>query len=121
MRRMLIVEDERDLSDCLKEFFTMKGFSVESVFSGEEAVERLKQQAIDVVLLDVMLPGVSGLEVLRRIKAIRPEARVVIMTGIDQQDIREEAQHCGACGYITKPFDFSDATWFPVFSDTPTS
>jgi DNA-binding response OmpR family regulator len=120
MRRMLIVEDEQDLCECLQEFFTMRGFSVVSAFSGEEALDQLKENPPDVILLDIILPGLSGIEVLRRVKQLHPRARVIMVTALDQEELRQQAHLYGAAAYITKPFDFSDATWFPVFS-SPTS
>ena len=116
MRRMLIVEDERDICDCLEEFFRTRGFSVTSVFSGEEAVERLDSSPADVILLDLLLPGISGLEVLRYAKQRYPGARVIIVTGHDRLEFRAEARLYGACAYITKPFDFSDTTWASVLA-----
>ena len=116
MRHMLIVEDEPDISECLQRFFGQRGFSVDASFSGEEAMERLQTRVADVILLDLMLPGVSGIEVLKRVKELHPELKVVIVTAVDQQDIRDMARHFGAAAYITKPFDFSDATWSPVFA-----
>ena len=116
MQRMLIVEDERDVAELLTDYFGSKGFSVASTFSGEEAIERLDQSPVDVILLDILLPGVSGLEVLRHAKVRHPDARVVMVTSLDQMDIRQEAQSCGAAAYITKPFDFSAATWSVVLS-----
>lgn len=116
MRRMLIVEDERDLCDCLEQFFSRRGFSVVTVFSGEEALRWLEASPADVILLDILLPGISGLEVLRRVKQQYPEARIVIVTGLDQLELKAEARLFGASAYITKPFDFSDATWAPVLA-----
>ena len=111
MREMLIVEDERDISDCLQQFFTAKGFAVASAFSAEEALERLKASAPDVILLDILLPGLSGLELLKRAKALHPMARVIMVTALDREELRLEAHQYGAAGYVTKPFDFSDTTW----------
>ena len=115
MPRMLIVEDERDICDCLEQFFGAKGFAVASVFSGEEALERLAHSGADVILLDILLPGLSGIEVLKRIKELHPQARVIMVTGIDQPDVQSTAKRYGAVAYIMKPFDFSDTTWAPVF------
>lgn len=115
MRQMLIVEDERDLCDCLEQFFTAKGFSVFSVFSAEEALSQLQASAPDVILLDILLPGLSGIEVLKRAKALHPQTRVIMVTALDREDLRREAHQYGAAGYITKPFDFSLATWAAVF------
>ncbi len=114
MPRMLIVDDERDICDCLEQFFASKGFSVVSAFSGEEALELLAQGQTDVVLLDILLPGLSGIEVLRRAKELDPRVRVVIVTGLDQTDLRVQAHQYGAAAYVTKPFDFSETTWAAV-------
>ena len=116
MRRMLIVEDEQDIAECLQDYFSTRGFTVTSAFSGEEAVEKLKTAPADVILLDLLLPGISGLEVLRHAKKRYPGARVLIVTGQDRTEFRAEARLYGACAYITKPFDFSETTWLPAFA-----
>lgn len=119
MRRMLIVDDEPDICECLKDFFSGRGFEVQMVFSGEEALEKLHQEELDVVVLDIMLPGISGLEVLRRAKEMRPDARVIIMTGLPSRDLRESTRWQGARGFVAKPFDFTEETWAPVFVEPP--
>ena len=116
MRRMLIIEDEPDIQECLRDFFSSRGFSVTTAFSGEEALERLEEGSAEVILLDILLPGISGLEVLKRIKEIRPRTKVIMVTGLSHPTLRVEAQACGASGYVTKPFDFSDQTWAPVLA-----
>ena len=116
MRRMLIVDDERDICECLQQFFAAKGFSVTWAFSGEEALNRLTEDHADVILLDINLPGLSGIEVLRRARALHPSVRVIMVTGLDRDDLRTEALEHGAVAYITKPFDFSDHTWSAVFA-----
>ena len=116
MRRMLIVEDERDISDCLQQFFSARGFSVLSAFSGEEALEQLEEHDADVILLDILLPGLSGIEVLRRVKELHPRVRIIMVTALDQEDLRNQAHRYGAAAYVTKPFDFSPATWSAVFA-----
>jgi CheY-like chemotaxis protein len=120
IRRMLIVEDERDIADCLQEFFKMRGFSVASAFSGEQALELLQRDSADVILLDILLPGLSGIEVLKRVKALHPRAQVIMVTALDRDDLRIEAHRYGASGYVTKPFDFSPNTWSVVLTG-PTS
>ena len=115
MRRMLIVEDERDLCELLQEFFTSRGFTVLSAFSGEEALSLLQQHTTDVILLDILLPGVSGIEVLKRAKDLVPHARIIMVTSLNEEEVRSTAFRHGACGYITKPFDFSDETWAVAF------
>lgn len=119
-RRMLIVEDERDLCECLQEFFESRGFSVRAVYSGEEALECVAHESPDVILLDILLPGLSGLEVLKRVKQSSSKTRIVMVTGLDDIEFRAEARLYGAAAYITKPYDFRDATWSSVLqSPTP--
>lgn len=113
--RMLIVEDELDVSGCLEDFFKGRGFLVDQAFSGEAALEQVERMGPpDAILLDILLPGVSGLEVLKRIKARHPTTCIVIVTGLDRLDLRTEAKLYGAAAYVTKPFDFSDDTWSSV-------
>ena len=118
-RQMLIVEDERDIANCLAEFFTLHGYSVISTFSGEEALAYVEKGEADVILLDVLLPGLSGLEVLKRIKRMRPNTRVIMVTALDAEDVRREARRYGACGFVTKPFDFSHHTWSSLLPAPP--
>ena len=116
-RRMLIVEDEGDVCECLGEFFKGHGFAVESVFSGEEALAKLSSEdPPDILLLDILLPGVSGIEVLMRAKTLYPSTQVVIVSAVDDTTVRLQAYHYGASAYITKPFDFSPKTWSAVLS-----
>jgi len=116
MRRILIVDDEQDICECLRDFFSSRGFSVTMAYSGEEALERLSEGDVDVIVLDIVLPGISGLEVLRRAKQLRPSTKIVMLTGLSHCELRDYAHDCGARGYVTKPFDFSEQTWASVFS-----
>lgn len=118
-RRMLIVDDERDICDCLGEYFSSQGFSVISAFSGEEALQQLSELKADVLLLDINLPGLCGIEVLRRAKELCPDMRVVMVTGLDYKELREQAKRYGAAAYVTKPFNFSDLTWSSVLGLAP--
>jgi DNA-binding response OmpR family regulator len=113
---MLIVEDELPLSNCLQDFFRLKGFSVASAFSGEEAVERLSEGGVDVLLLDILLPGLTGLEVLRLAKERYPKVKVIVVTAVDDEGVQDTARRCGADAVISKPFDFSDSTWSRVLA-----
>ena len=77
-------------------------------------MEWLADNYVDVVLLDILLPGLSGIEVLKRVKDLHPFAQVIMVTALDQVALRTEAERYGACGYITKPFDFSDDAWAEI-------
>ena len=116
MPRMLIVDDEPKITKCLSTFFSARGFAVRRVVTGRQAVAWLRYEPPDVVLLDVRMPDMSGIEVLKRAKELCPQARIIMVTALDQPELREEADAYGAVGYVTKPFDFSEATWAPVLS-----
>ena len=116
MRRMLIVDDERDICDCLEQFFSTRGFSVVCAYSGEAALKYLAQASADVMLLDIVLPGLSGIDVLKQVKALAPATQVLVVTAVDQGETREAARRYGAAAYITKPFDFDESTWSVVLT-----
>lgn len=115
-KRVLVVDDDRGVCECLADFFKAKGFTVSSAFSGEQALDYVSEGAPQVVVLDIMLPGISGLEVLRRVKDVWPDSKVIMITGLTQPELQVQARQYGACGYVTKPFDFSDETWAPALS-----
>jgi DNA-binding response OmpR family regulator len=115
---MLIVDDEPKICDCLSRFFSARGFAVRCAFTGSEAIEGLMHEAADVILLDVRLPDMLGIEVLKRAKDLYPDAKVIMVTALDSEEPRVEAKAYGACGYVTKPFDFSELTWAPLLADT---
>jgi DNA-binding response OmpR family regulator len=120
-KRVLVVDDDQDICECLVEFFKAKGFTVSWAFSGEQALDHVEVGGTQVVILDIMLPGISGLEVLRRVKDVCPDAKVVMMTGLSQPELQMQAWQYGACGYVTKPFDFSDQTWASVLTEDQSS
>ncbi len=115
-RQLLVVDDDRDVCECLEQFFSTRGFVVTSAFSGEQALDRVATASPEVVIVDILLPGISGIEVLRRVKARCPSAKVIMITGLPYLELRGQACAYGACGYVTKPFDFSEETWAPVLT-----
>lgn len=117
MRQMLIVDDEPKLCECLAQFFQAKGFAVRVACTGAEALDRLMDAPAEVVLLDMWLPDGLGTEVLKRAKDVCPEAKVIIVTAMDDEEPRIDAKIYGACGYILKPFDFSNDTWAEVLAE----
>lgn len=118
MRRMLIVDDEPKICECLGQFFRTKGFAVQAVCTGADALEWLIRQPADVILLDIRLPDMSGIEILKRAKELCPEAKVIMVTALDEEESQIDAKVYGACGYVTKPFDFSDPAWLHVLEGT---
>jgi len=96
--RVLLVDDETEFVTALAERLSLRGFVTETAFSGEEALGKISQSRPEVVLLDMLMPGMSGLEVLKQIKRDHPEIKVILLTGRGSWDgiqgIREGAYDC---------------------------
>jgi len=102
--RILIVEDERSLRDALVELLTKRHFEVEAVADGLTAADRGKRADIDLVLLDLALPRLDGVEVCRRLRMERPALPILILTARGSEEERVQGLHAGADDYLTKPF-----------------
>ena len=107
-KKVLIVDDEEEIVAFMGRF--LKRLNIDSVLaiSGEEALEKYNQEKFDCVFLDVHLGGISGIEVLKKIKAINPDAKVVIITGSISSDNKAKVLENGATDYIQKPIDLAD-------------
>jgi len=90
----------------LAEYLAGESFEVLEAGSGEEALPEVSTWQPDLVLLDLMMAGIGGLEALRRIKALRPETCVIMVTAVDDLDVARSALAAGAADYVTKPFTF---------------
>lgn len=102
--KLLVIDDERDICNFVKSFFEMRGFDILTALNGDEAMDILKRDKPDVVILDVMMRrGQEGLEYLPKIKAAIPSAKVLMITAIDDKESIETAKRLGADDYITKP------------------
>ncbi len=105
---LLIIEDERSVRECCREVARSLGFNVQAAESRDEAYRVLDTTSPDVVLLDLRLPGTSGLDVLRDLKRRLPECVVIVMTGFATVQSAVQAMKLGAYDYITKPFNFEE-------------
>ena len=101
--KLLIVDDEIEICDFLQMFFEERDFKVEVAYNGTEALEKVASFKPDVVLLDIKLPGMDGLEVLAKIKEQFSHVRVLMVTAIETSEKIDEALRLGADNYITKP------------------
>jgi DNA-binding NtrC family response regulator len=106
--RILLVEDDRENCLMLKEVLTNWGYSVTTAFSGEEALRFARSEPFDLVLADIKMPGIGGLQVLHEIRQLRPLAQVVMMTGFGSVESAVDAMKAGAFDYISKPFKFDE-------------
>ncbi len=107
-KRILIVEDEQDIRDAIAMLLTDAGYTVAAVDSGEEALAQLSTTDYDVVLSDIRMPGIDGLELLRRVRDWFPQTTVMIMTAYASVDTAVQALRSGAYDYIIKPIEIEE-------------
>ena len=106
--KVLIVEDEKKIADALVTGLQAEGYLAKSVDSGEEALFTLSREAFDLIVLDVMLPGRNGFEVLKLIRESNDSLPVVMLTARDGVEDRVQGLDIGADDYLTKPFAFTE-------------
>ncbi|HEX9186038.1 MAG TPA: response regulator [Vicinamibacteria bacterium] len=109
--RVLLVDDEPNFTGFVAEYLGDKGFDVLVASTGEEALAGVSQFRPHIVLLDMMMPGIGGMEALRRIKGQRPDMCVIVVTGLEDLDTARRALAAGAANYLIKPFtlDYLDS------------
>lgn len=103
--RILVVDDEDIVVQSCLRILADGDYVVHVARGGEEALEKVDETDYDVLVIDVMMPRVNGLEVLQYVKQKRPESQVLIFTGLSQSETALRAQELGAFAYLPKPFD----------------
>jgi two-component system, OmpR family, response regulator CpxR len=106
--KVLLVDDEEQFVEVLAQRLETRDFKVNSVFNGDDAIEFVNSQEVDVVVLDVLMPGRDGLETLREIKRIKPLVEVVMLTGHATVQTAIEGMKLGAYDFLMKPTDTSE-------------
>jgi DNA-binding NtrC family response regulator len=108
MPKILVVDDEKHIRDSCIKLLQRKRFEAQGAADGTEALDKISKELFDLVLLDVRMPGMDGIEVLRRAKEMVPEIVVLILTGHGTIDTANEALQLGAAGFIRKPIAIED-------------
>jgi two-component system response regulator HydG len=103
MARILVVDDEQEVCDMLKKFLIKRGHKVYTALNGEEALSIVKEERPHIVLLDIRMPKMSGIECLKFIREIDKEVGVIMITAVKEEEIGKQALELGAFDYITKP------------------
>ena len=103
--RILVVDDEESIRDLLRLVLTGEGYSVVTANDGEEAIEHLEAQRFNLVITDLVMPKVNGIEVLRAAKRLDPNYPVIVITGYPSVETVTELVRLGAGDYLTKPFN----------------
>lgn len=103
--KILIIDDDDQITEMLKRIFEFKGLKSLTCATADEALSILRSNDIKLILLDIHMPEITGVELLKRIQEITPSVNVIMMTGYRELDIAQECMELGAKDYITKPFD----------------
>jgi len=106
--RLLFVDDEEELVSAVVERLELRGIQATGATSGDEALHLLREGSFDVVILDIKMPGIGGLEVLRTISRRHPEVKVILMTGHGSAKDSEIGRRLGAVAYLEKPVDLEE-------------
>jgi two-component system response regulator (stage 0 sporulation protein F) len=106
--KILIVDDQFGIRILLNEVFQKEGYQTFQAANGLQALDILKKHDPDLVLLDMKIPGMDGIEILKRMKVIDPDIRVIIMTAYGELNMIQEAKNLGALTHFAKPFDIDD-------------
>ncbi|MDD5558477.1 response regulator [Candidatus Methylomirabilis sp.] len=115
--RVLVVDDEPGAVELLQEFLVAKGYEVIAASNGAEAVQKVVEERPHLILLDVRMPRMDGLEALRRIREIDKEVAVIMVTGVNEEEIGRQAMALGAFDYIVKPLDLpylERSLWYKI-------
>ena len=105
MGKILVVDDEIEVVRLLKDFLTSKGYEVYMALNGAEAIALVKEVKPDIVLLDIIMPGMGGIDTLKEIKKIDPTTAVIMVTALTDEELANRAVKLGAFDYITKPIN----------------
>ncbi|MFA5933378.1 MAG: response regulator [Microgenomates group bacterium] len=106
MARILLVDDDTELRNLYEELLITAGYIVETAVDGQTALAKITAGGYDLIILDIMMPKIDGLEVLRRLKAINPPPKngpIVMLSALDQNTVINEAISLGASGFLHKP------------------
>lgn len=103
MLKILVVDDEAEICDFVKNFFKDRQFEVFTAYNGEEALDIVDIKDPDIILLDMKMPGMDGIAVLKELRRRENDVKVIMVTAISDTDKVEEAKKCGVVDYITKP------------------
>lgn len=106
--RVLLIDDEKELVTTLSERLDLRGIANDWVTSGDDGLEMMHKESYDWVVVDLKMPGLSGFESIKAIKQIRPQTRVILLTGHSAAEDLDHALELGADRYLVKPVDIDD-------------
>ena len=108
MIKFLVVDDEIGVSDDLRDFLKKRGYNAISTTSGIEALQLIKREKPNIIVLDILMEGMTGIEVLREIKKTYPKIRVIMLTALEDEATQDQCKKLGASAYIIKPYSYEE-------------
>ena len=106
--RIFVVDDHRDVAEGLADVLRLNGHEVEVAYNGEQAVRIFRERDFDIAFMDVMMPGMNGVESFLAIRRTKPDAKVVMMTGYSVEQLLDQVVDKGAYGVLHKPVSMND-------------
>ena len=100
---ILIIDDDEEMRSLLKEVLEEEGFETECASNGSEALRDIAKQPFDLIVTDIEMPGLTGLDILPEMKKLRPEASIIVMTSFANKEVHRRSLEKGASGYLEKP------------------
>src|SRR4030065_2557329 len=102
-KRILVVEDDAEMKSLLKDFFEEDRFEIDSVSNGSEAFRKIAREPFDLIITDIRMPGLTGLDILPGIKKLQPEVSIIVITAFGSEEVHRKALDRGASAYLEKP------------------
>ena len=107
MIRIMIIEDDEAMRSLLEDFFEEEGFETDSASNGADALRILSKDPLDLIVTDIRMPGLTGLDILPRLRRLKPETPIIVMTAFGSEDVRRRSLERGATTYLEKPIHLS--------------
>jgi len=104
--RILIVEDDEEMRALLRDMIEEEGYKTASVSNGWEAFRKLAKESFDLIITDIRMPGLTGLDILPGIKRLQPDAPIIVITAFGSEEVHRKALERGATAYLEKPIHF---------------
>ena len=102
-KRILIIEDDAEMRSLLMDVLVEEGFGVDSVDNGSEAFRRVVRESFDIIITDIRMPGLSGLEILPGLKKLQPDVSIIVITAFGSEEVFRKSLERGADAYLEKP------------------
>jgi two-component system response regulator AtoC len=106
--RILIIEDDEEMRSLLEDFLKEEGFETNSVGNGSEAFRILVREIFDIVITDIRMPGLTGLDIIPGVRKLQPETNIIVITAFGSEEVHQKSIERGANSYLEKPLRFHE-------------